>query len=89
MEKKYVTHAFDLRLKGRFDVLLAYYGEKLFHLPAVIVVAQIKDELGISIPEHSIYTLKKRLKKKRSLSAIALAADIIAVEPIPTLQPLN
>ncbi|MCF0062649.1 hypothetical protein MUK70_01130 [Dyadobacter chenwenxiniae] len=78
MDKKYVTQAFGLRLKGRFDVLLAYYGEKLFQLPAIIVVAQIKDEMGISIPEHSIYTLKKRIKKKHGKTAITLPADLAA-----------
>ncbi|WP_141110417.1 hypothetical protein [Dyadobacter psychrophilus] len=76
MEKKYVTQAFELGLKGRYDVLLAYYGDKLFQLPATIVVAQIKDEMGISITEHSIYTLKKRIKKKQRKSAHA--ADLVA-----------
>jgi hypothetical protein len=78
LDKKYVTQAFDLRLKGRYDVLLAYYGENLFNLPAIIVVAQVKDELGVSITEHSIYTLKKRIKKKQGKSAIALPADLPA-----------
>lgn len=78
LDKKYVTQAFDLRLKGRNDVLLAYYGENLFNLPAIIVVAQVKDELGVSITEHSIYTLKKRIKKKQGKSAIALPADLPA-----------
>jgi hypothetical protein len=65
MDKKYVLQAFDLKLKGRFDVLLKYYGDQLFAMPALIVVAQIKDELGIEITEQSIYTLKKRLKGVR------------------------
>ncbi|CAG5067430.1 hypothetical protein DYBT9623_00151 [Dyadobacter sp. CECT 9623] len=88
MDKKYVTQAFELRLKGRFDVLLAYYGDRLFQLPAIIVVAQIEDELGISIPEHSIYTLKKRLKKSRQQSDAVSASDI-AVETIPSLSNSN
>ncbi|CAG5074796.1 hypothetical protein DYBT9623_05484 [Dyadobacter sp. CECT 9623] len=86
MDKKYVTQAFELRLKGRFDVLLAYYGDKLFQLPAIIVVAQIKDELGISITEHSIYSLKKRLKKNQLQQAIPLPVDPATIENILPLQ---
>jgi hypothetical protein len=78
LDKKYVTQAFALGLKGRYDVLLAYYGDKLFQLPAIIVVAQIKDEIGISITEHSIYTLKKRIKNKKIKSAIVAVADLAA-----------
>jgi hypothetical protein len=65
MDSKYVIQAFDLRLKGRFDVLLKYYGNELFELPATIVVTRIKDQLGIFISEQSIYTFKKRLKNQR------------------------
>ena len=66
MDKKYVLQAFDANLKGRFEVLYKYYGNRLFALPAIIVVAQIKDELGIEINEQSIYTLKKRIKGARN-----------------------
>ena len=68
MNKKYVLQAFELNLKGRFDVLLRYYGQDLFAVPAQIMSAQIKDELGIDVSEQSIYTLKKRLKKTKVLS---------------------
>ena len=78
MDKKYVTQAFELNLKGRFDVLLAYYGDKLFQLPATIVVAQVKDELGISITEQSIYTLKKRIKNQGRASAPQVADPVLA-----------
>jgi len=63
MNKKYVIQAFELNLKGRFDVLLRYYGDALFQVPAQIMVSQIKDELGITLTEQSIYTLKKRIKR--------------------------
>jgi hypothetical protein len=63
MNKKYVIQAFELNLKGRFDVLHGYYGDSLFSIPAQIMSTQIKDELGITVSEQSIYTLKKRLKK--------------------------
>ena len=76
MDRKYVIQAFDLRLKDRFDVLLKYYGDKLFELPATIVVTQIKDELGIVISEQSIYTLKKRLKKPVAQHVISLADSL-------------
>jgi hypothetical protein len=88
MDKKYVMQAFELGIKGRFDVLLAYYGDKLFQLPAVIVVAQIEDELGICIAEHSIYTLKKRLKKNKPQQAIALPVNISSTETTLPLQAL-
>lgn len=63
MNKKYVIQAFELNLKGRFDVLHGYYGDSLFAIPAQIMSTRIKDELGITVSEQSIYTLKKRLKK--------------------------
>ena len=63
MNKKYVVQAFELNLKGRFDVLLRYYGDALFQVPAQIMVSQIKDELGITLTEQSIYTLKKRIRR--------------------------
>lgn len=63
MNKKYVIQAFELNLKGRFDVLHGYYGDSLFSIPAQIMSTQIKDELGITVSEQSIYTLKKRLRK--------------------------
>lgn len=66
MNKKYVIQAFELNLKGRFDVLLAYYGDALFAVPALIMSTQIKDELGITVSVQSIYTLKKRLRNLSS-----------------------
>ena len=77
IDQKYVIQAFDLNLKGRFEVLLKYYGDWLFELPATIVVTQIKDELGIQISEQSIYTLKKRLKTPARQPVISLA------DPLP------
>lgn len=67
MNRKYVIQAFELKLKGRFDVLHKYYGEALFKIPAQIMVIQVKDELGIDITEGAIYNLKKRLKKQAEL----------------------
>ena len=64
MDKKYVIQAFDLNLKGRFDVLAKYYGKDLFAIPAQIMIQQIKDELGITISDHSIYNLKRRFRKQ-------------------------
>lgn len=84
MDKKYVIQAFDVRLKGRYDVLLNYYGDQLFQLPAVIIVAQIKDELGIEITEQSIYTLKKRLKGPRRVNTTGIADHI----PFEAVLPL-
>lgn len=78
MDKKYVLQAFDNNLKGRFDVLLKYYGDTLFELPASIVVSQVKDELGIIISEQSIYTLKKRLNKK----TLAITAPLAPIGPV-------
>lgn len=66
MNKKYVVQAFQQNLKGRFDVLFRYYGDALFQVPAQIIVSQIKDELGISLSEQSIYTLKKRIKRTKA-----------------------
>jgi hypothetical protein len=88
MDKKYVIQAFDLNLKGRFDVLLKYYGDKLFDMPALIVVAQIKDELNIEITEQSIYRLKKRLKNTRRPTEQPPAAHF-APEPVLPFQPLD
>jgi len=81
MDKKYVIQAFDLRLKGRFEVLLKYYGDRLFELPATIVVTQIKDELGIQITEQSIYTLKKRLKNPARQPAATLTDPLLEAAP--------
>ncbi|PMD84317.1 hypothetical protein BWI97_26945 [Siphonobacter sp. BAB-5405] len=64
MEKKYVLMAFERNLKGRFDVLAAYYGDSLFHVPASIMCEQIKDELGIALNEQNLYNLKRRLHPK-------------------------
>lgn len=75
MNKKYVLQAFELNLKGRFDVLLRYYGQDLFAVPAQIMSAQIKDELGIDVSEQSIYTLKKRLKKTNALHGSMLVSN--------------
>ncbi|NIJ52524.1 hypothetical protein [Dyadobacter arcticus] len=78
MDKKYVLQAFDNNLKGRFDVLLKYYGDTLFQLPAIVVVEQVKDELGIIISEQSIYTLKKRQKKKM----LGITAPLAPIGPV-------
>ncbi|KAA6438952.1 hypothetical protein FEM33_15050 [Dyadobacter flavalbus] len=80
MNKKYVIQAFELNLKGRFDVLLRYYGDTLFQVPAQIMVSQIKDELGITLTEQSIYTLKKRIKR----ASVSLPAQGSGT-PTPTL----
>lgn len=81
MNKKYVIQAFELNLKGRFDVLHGYYGDSLFAIPAQIMSTQIKDELGITVSEQSIYTLKKRLKK-----IPAASIDPVGTPLEPTLQ---
>lgn len=75
IDKKYVIQAFEMNLKGRFDVLVKYYGEHLFEIPAVIVVQQINDELGINIQEHAIYNLKRRAKKRKQE---AIASDPVS-----------
>lgn len=82
MNKKYVIQAFELNLKGRFDVLLRYYGDSLFSIPAQIMSTQIKDELGITVSEQSIYTLKKRLRKTAaaSIDPVVLPAGITPVQ---------
>jgi hypothetical protein len=88
MDSKYVIQAFDLRLKGRFDVLLKYYGNELFELPATIVVTRIKDQLGISISEQSIYTLKKRLKNQHRVY-FAQSSDLVPLDtdvPLPAIS---
>ncbi|MEO6282408.1 MAG: hypothetical protein ABIO93_03405 [Dyadobacter sp.] len=72
MDKKYVIQAFDLNLKGRFDVLAKYYGKDLFAIPAQIMIQQIKDELSITISDHSIYNLKRRLRKQLLTAASTL-----------------
>ena len=83
MDKKYVIQAFELNLKGRFDVLVKYYGNHLFEVPALIIVQQIKDELGISIPEHAIYNLKRRAKNKKQPVVTASPLEVLrAGEPI-------
>jgi len=74
MDKKYVIQAFDLNLKGRFDVLAKYYGKDLFAIPAQIMIQQIKDELGITISDHSIYNLKRRFRKQLLTSTSLIAA---------------
>jgi hypothetical protein len=88
MDSKYVIQAFDLRLKGRFDVLLKYYGNGLFELPATTVVTRIKDQLGISISEQSIYTLKKRLKNQHPVY-FAQSSDLVPLDtdvPLPAIS---
>lgn len=75
MDKKYVIQAFDLNLKGRFDVLAKYYGKDLFAIPAQIMIQQIKDELGITISDHSIYNLKRRFRKQ-----------LLTVTPLPPVE---
>jgi len=84
MNRKYVIQAFDLNLKGRFEVLLKYYGDRLFELPATIVVTQIKDELGIDVSEQSLYTLKKRLKNLARQPAVSPEETL--PKTVPTLQ---
>ncbi|UTM21856.1 hypothetical protein [Dyadobacter fanqingshengii] len=69
MDKKYVLQAFEMKLKGRFDLLARYYGDYLFDIPAQIMIRQIKDELGIDITEDAIYNLKRRRKNQASLPA--------------------
>lgn len=64
VEKKYVLMAFERNLKGRFDVLAAYYGDALFNIPASIMCEKIKDELGIALNEQNLYNLKRRLHPK-------------------------
>lgn len=85
MNKKYVVQAFELNLKGRFDVLLRYYGDALFQVPAQIMVSQIKDELGIALTEQSIYTLKKRIKRA-SLSRPSQHSNT-STPPLPKQSP--
>jgi len=75
MNKKYVLQAFDQNLRGRFDVLVQYYGDYLFEIPASIMVQQIQDELDITISEQAIYNLKRRCKKKKIPSASGLAVS--------------
>ena len=88
MNKKYVIQAFELKLKGRFDVLLRYYGAGLFAIPAQIMAAQIKDELGIMVSKPSIYTLKKRIKKAKSDSgAVAIKASRLSFSDFIQKQP--
>ncbi len=79
MDKKYVIQAFDLNLKGRFDVLTKYYGNYLFEVPALIMVQQIKDELGITIQEHAIYNLKRRAKNKNQLPVTISPVTVLLV----------
>lgn len=80
IDKKYVIQAFELNLKGRFDVLVKYYGNHLFEVPALIMVQQIKDELGIAIQEQAIYNLKRRAKNKRQAASevIEIGAQSVA-----------
>ena len=68
MDKKYVIQAFEMQLKGRFDLLARFYGDYLFDIPAQIIISQIKDELGITISEDAIYNLKRRRKNKQQLT---------------------
>ncbi|OZI07704.1 hypothetical protein BWI93_13130 [Siphonobacter sp. BAB-5385] len=81
MEKKYVRMAFERNLKGRFDVLAAYYGDSLFHIPASIMCEQIKDELGIVLNEQNLYNLKRRLHPK---TGKATPAPSVLIDPSPT-----
>ncbi|PMD88323.1 hypothetical protein BWI97_25405 [Siphonobacter sp. BAB-5405] len=79
MEKKYVLMAFERNLKGRFDVLAAYYGDSLFHIPASIMCEKIKDELGIALNEQNLYNLKRRLHPKTGKPAPS-----VLIDPSPT-----
>ncbi|MCF2491486.1 hypothetical protein [Dyadobacter sp. CY347] len=83
MDKKYVLQAFEMKLKGRFDLLARYYGDYLFDIPAQIMIRQVKDELGIDITEDAIYNLKRRRKTKQ---AAQLAPLVVAPGP-PVTQP--
>lgn len=78
MDKKYVLQAFEMKLKGRFDLLARYYGDYLFDIPAQIMIRQLKDELGIDITEDAIYNLKRRRKTKQ-----------LPKNPAPLLQPVT
>jgi hypothetical protein len=78
MDKKYVIQAFEMQLKGRFDLLARFYGDYLFDIPAQIMIRQLKDELGIDISEDAIYNLKRRRKNKQ-------AAQIPVIVPTPGL----
>ena len=64
MNKKYVIQAFEMNLKGRFDLLARFYGDYLFQIPAKIIIQQVKDELGIDINEDAIYNLNRRRKNR-------------------------
>lgn len=64
MNKKYVIQAFEMKLKGRFDLLARFYGDYLFQIPAKIIIQQVKDELGIDITEDAIYNLNRRRKNR-------------------------
>ncbi|WP_157486820.1 hypothetical protein [Dyadobacter alkalitolerans] len=74
MDKKYVLQAFEMKLKGRFDLLARYYGDYLFDIPAQIMIRQVKDELGIDITEDAIYNLKRRRKTKQAAQLAPPAA---------------
>lgn len=78
MDKKYVIQAFEMQLKGRFDLLARFYGDYLFDIPAQIIISQVKDELGITLSEDAIYNLKRRRKKKQ-VSMIII--DTVQVDP--------
>jgi hypothetical protein len=81
MNKKYVIQAFELNLKGRFNVLYRYYGDRLFELPAQIMVLHIKDELEINLTEQSIYNLKRKLKRSEPVGE----RESVPIEPQKTL----
>lgn len=86
MDKKYVVQAFEMQLKGRFDLLARFYGDYLFDIPAQIIIHQIKDELGITVSEDAIYNLKRRRKTKQF--AKDSPAPVAAVpDPLPEHPP--
>ncbi|TLU97366.1 hypothetical protein [Dyadobacter luticola] len=85
MDKKYVLQAFEMKLKGRFDLLARYYGDYLFDIPAQIMIRQVKDELDIEITEDAIYNLKRRRKSKQA----AQLAPLVAAPGLPVTRPLN
>ncbi|MEO6288244.1 MAG: hypothetical protein ABIO93_32915 [Dyadobacter sp.] len=85
MDKKYVLQAFEMKLKGRFDLLARFYGDYLFDIPAQIITRQVKDELGIDITEDAIYNLKRRRKNKHA----AQLNPLVAAPGSPVSKPLH
>ena len=85
MDKKYVVQAFEMQLKGRFDLLARFYGDYLFDIPAQIIIRQIKDDLDITVSQDAIYNLKRRRKTKQlpndTIPHIATTPDQLSQQP--------